>query len=170
MVRISHMHTANIQTSDRCVNRRKLIDSGAIHLIGSLPLEATKTNSIDATSRRSAVAYLCNRNYPASVVGRVRNPLVSPIRDWRREHSWPRYHYERDKRSMSSPFSSIYPLPMDELLQFEIGQGGCQLLTVENQCDRIEVSSIRHQIASKLKSIETRSRGNSRPWRHRHLA
>jgi len=30
----------NIQTSEADVNRRKLMDSGAIHLIGSFPLEA----------------------------------------------------------------------------------------------------------------------------------
>ena len=32
----------NIQTSDAVVNLRKLIDSGAIHLIGSFPFVAVK--------------------------------------------------------------------------------------------------------------------------------
>lgn len=37
-IRISHVHTPNIQTSLAVVKRRKFIDSGAIHLIGSMPL------------------------------------------------------------------------------------------------------------------------------------
>lgn len=35
------IHSPNIHTSLAEVNRRKLIDSGAIHLIGNFPLEAT---------------------------------------------------------------------------------------------------------------------------------
>lgn len=35
------VHSPNIQTSLAEVNRRKLIDSGAIHLMGNFPLEAT---------------------------------------------------------------------------------------------------------------------------------
>lgn len=35
------VHLPNIHTSLAEVNRRKLIDSGAIHLIGNFPLEAT---------------------------------------------------------------------------------------------------------------------------------
>ena len=39
-IRISQTQTPNIHTSDAVVNLRKLIDSGAIHLIGSFPFEA----------------------------------------------------------------------------------------------------------------------------------
>lgn len=35
-----HIHLPNIHTSLAEVKRRKLIDSGAIHLIGNFPLEA----------------------------------------------------------------------------------------------------------------------------------
>ena len=154
------MHTANIQTSDRCVKRRKLIDSGAIHLIGSFPLEATNTNSIVVAKWRWLIAYLCSRNCPTSVVERVQNPLVSPIHDWRRERSWQRYPYERE----NSPCLHLRDrsiLPMHEFLRFEIGQGGRQLFAVENQRDWIEVGSIRHQVTSKLESIENQSLRNS---------
>ena len=37
---IKRVSLPNIHTSLAVVNRRKLIDSGAIHLIGSLPLDA----------------------------------------------------------------------------------------------------------------------------------
>lgn len=37
IIKISQTHTANIHTSLAVVKRRKLIDSGAIHLMGSLP-------------------------------------------------------------------------------------------------------------------------------------
>lgn len=37
-IKISHAQTPNIHTSLAVVKRRKLIDSGAIHLIGSIPL------------------------------------------------------------------------------------------------------------------------------------
>lgn len=37
---ISQEQTPNIQTSEADENRRKLIDSGAIHLIGSFPFDA----------------------------------------------------------------------------------------------------------------------------------
>jgi len=40
IISTSHMHTPNIQTSLAVVNRLKLIDSGDIHLIGNLPLDA----------------------------------------------------------------------------------------------------------------------------------
>lgn len=41
---MNYVNSPNIQTSLADVNLLKLIDSGAIHLIGSLPLEAeTKT-------------------------------------------------------------------------------------------------------------------------------
>lgn len=39
-IRISQQHTPNIHTSEADEKRRKLMDSGAIHLIGSLPFEA----------------------------------------------------------------------------------------------------------------------------------
>lgn len=39
-LRISHMHTANIQTSLAVVKRRKLMDSGDIHLMGRRVTEA----------------------------------------------------------------------------------------------------------------------------------
>ena len=42
LIKISQQHTPNIQTSLRPVNRRKLMLSGAIHLMGSLPREAAK--------------------------------------------------------------------------------------------------------------------------------
>lgn len=38
IIRISHVQTPNIHTSLAVVKRRKLIDSGAIHLIGNIPL------------------------------------------------------------------------------------------------------------------------------------
>lgn len=37
-----HSNSPNIHTSLAVVNLRKLIDSGAIHLIGSLPLDAER--------------------------------------------------------------------------------------------------------------------------------
>jgi len=37
---ISQQQTPYIQTSDADENRRKLIDSGAIHLMGSFPFDA----------------------------------------------------------------------------------------------------------------------------------
>jgi hypothetical protein len=37
-IRISQVHTPNIHTSLAVVKRRKFIDSGAIHLMGSIPL------------------------------------------------------------------------------------------------------------------------------------
>lgn len=40
IINTSHMHTPNIQTSLAVVNRLKLMDSGDIHLIGNLPLDA----------------------------------------------------------------------------------------------------------------------------------
>lgn len=39
------LNLPNIQTSLAVVNRLKLMDSGAIHLIGSLPLDAEKQGS-----------------------------------------------------------------------------------------------------------------------------
>ncbi len=42
LIKISQQHTPNIHTSLRPVNRRKLMLSGAIHLMGSLPLDAAK--------------------------------------------------------------------------------------------------------------------------------
>lgn len=48
MQRRKHVNTfnsPNIQTSLAVVNRLKLMDSGAIHLIGSLPLEAETQKS-----------------------------------------------------------------------------------------------------------------------------
>lgn len=41
-IKTSQQQTPNIQTSEADEKRRKLMDSGAIHLIGSLPFEATK--------------------------------------------------------------------------------------------------------------------------------
>ena len=39
-MRISQTQTPNIQTSEAAVNLLKLIDSGDIHLMGSLPRDA----------------------------------------------------------------------------------------------------------------------------------
>ncbi len=39
---MNEKHSPNIQTSLAEVNRRKFMDSGAIHLMGSFPLEAVK--------------------------------------------------------------------------------------------------------------------------------
>lgn len=54
IVKISHMQTANIHTSDKWVKRRKLIDSGAIHLIGSFPFEASKKRISSLQNQRSS--------------------------------------------------------------------------------------------------------------------
>lgn len=53
----------NIQTSLAVVNRRKLIDSGAIHLMGSLPLEAEvkRSSSVTDSDPKSLVLRLVNR-------------------------------------------------------------------------------------------------------------
>ena len=50
------MNLPNIQTSLAVVNLLKLIDSGAIHLMGSLPLEAGKTQN-------THVANKCSNSY-----------------------------------------------------------------------------------------------------------
>lgn len=42
---ISQIHTPNIHTSLSVENLRKLIDSGAIHLMGSLPFDATEARN-----------------------------------------------------------------------------------------------------------------------------
>ena len=42
LIKISQQQTPNIHTSLRPVNRRKLMLSGAIHLMGSLPRDAAK--------------------------------------------------------------------------------------------------------------------------------
>ena len=44
----SQIHTPNIQTSLEEVNLLKLIDSGAIHFIGSRPLEAAGEREVSS--------------------------------------------------------------------------------------------------------------------------
>lgn len=48
------MSLPNIQTSLAVVNRRKFIDSGAIHLIGNLPLDAVIAYNKTLTQRHSS--------------------------------------------------------------------------------------------------------------------
>lgn len=49
----TELNLPNIQTSLAVVNRLKLMDSGAIHLIGSLPLDAKKQKSEELRSLSS---------------------------------------------------------------------------------------------------------------------
>ena len=51
MIDSNCLNSPNIQTSLAEVNLLKLIDSGAIHLIGSLPLEADTKTNIKITSK-----------------------------------------------------------------------------------------------------------------------
>lgn len=73
------MNVPNIQTSLAVVNRLKLMDSGAIHLIGSLPLDAEKQMQenkefgscedcffnlvLGGNLSVRKTFYLCNKNY-----------------------------------------------------------------------------------------------------------
>jgi hypothetical protein len=78
IVLVSSRILPNIHTSLDAVNRRKLIDSGAIHLIGSLPFDAA-TRIKQWMTHLGHNAYLC-KTHPSPPIDTDRSRTVS--------HSW----------------------------------------------------------------------------------
>lgn len=103
LIKISQQQTPNIQTSLRPVNRRKLILSGAIHLMGSLPLEAAKRNK-KRGGRGKEIQTAGVRD------GTVQHPfLCSGAADRESKHSatWPKQQESKIQYSVQERYTSV---------------------------------------------------------------